>query len=512
MDNDSERFDYVIVGAGSAGCVLAERLTEDRHTRVALIEAGGPDRSNAIKVPALFTRAFGTADDWAFTTTEQAELGNRPVFFPRGRTLGGSSSINAMLWTRGHRVDYEAWASRGCVGWTYEDVRPYFERAECGPIRLDEVRTPSPSTADFLTACALSGHEPVGDDLEGFMESRVTHFRGLRWSAADGYLVPARHRPNLTVVTGGLVERLLLKGTHAVGVQVRTATGVRQVRARKEVILSAGSVGSPHVLMLSGIGPSEHLSDLGLPTVVDAPGVGQELTDHMVVPLAFTSDELRSPGVGADQDDIRQYLRHRHGPLGSNLAEALLFLRTRPELPAPDIELVLMQVPFGDHETTADHGLAVGVMLLQPRSRGQVTLRSAHPDDPPLINPRYLSDVDGRDLAVTVDGMRKAHEIMRQPVFAKWLGKPLTTGALSDTEADITRYIRRTGISLFHPVSTCRMGVEQDAVLDLEFRVRGTTGLRVVDASAMPHIVRGHTHAPTVMLAERAADMIRAAH
>ncbi len=502
--------DYVIVGAGSAGCVLAERLSADEHTRVVLLEAGGPDPNSIpeLRVPILFPRTFGSEVDWGFTTVPQAGLNGRTIPYPRGKTLGGSSSINAQLWTLGHRADYDAWAAAGCVGWGYADVLPYFEKAEDERIRLAGIRYPSPVTPDFLTACARVGHAPAGAQQQGYTLARATHHDGLRWSSADGYLGPARDRRNLRVLTGGLVRRVLFDGAHAVGVERETDDGVQQIRADREVILAAGAIGSPHLLMLSGIGPGGHLAEHGIQVLVDAPGVGQDLSDHLLVPLAFTARGFESPGVDAGPEEIQRYLEDRTGPLNSILSEALVFLRTREELDGPDVEVVLLLAPYGEHETSAQHGLALGVILLRPESRGSVTLRTAGPHDAPLIDPGFLSDTDGADLATTVAGVRKAQDILGQPVLSKWLGEPLTPGAMSADTADIVEYIRRTGLSIFHPVSTCRMGPGPQSVVDLQFQVRGTSGLRVVDAAAMPSQVRGHTHAPVTMLAERASELI----
>ncbi|MGH3550596.1 MAG: GMC family oxidoreductase [Pseudonocardiaceae bacterium] len=502
--------DYVIVGAGSAGCVLAERLSADEHTHVVLLEAGSQDPNSIaeLRVPGLFPRTFGSEVDWGFQTVPQGGLNGRTIPYPRGKALGGSSSINGQLWTLGHRADYDAWATAGCVGWGYADVLPYFEKAESERIRLAGIRYPNPVTPDFITACARVGHVPAGPQEDGYTLARATHRDGLRWSSADSYLGPAGDRPNFEVITGGLVRRVLFEDTHAVGVELETDGGVAQIRADREVILAAGAVGSPHLLMLSGIGPSGHLAEHGIQVLVDAPGVGQNLFDHLLVPLAFAGRGFESPGVDAGLEEIQRYLDDRIGPLDSILSEALVFLRTREELDGPDIEVVLMLVPFGEHETSVQHGLALGVILLRPESRGSVTLRTANPHDAPLIDPGFLSDTHGADLATTVAGVRKAQDIVDQPVLSKWLGEPLTPGAMSAETPDIVEYIRRTGLSIFHPVSTCRMGPDPQSVVDLEFQVRGTSGLRVVDAAAMPSQVRGHTHAPVTMLAERASELI----
>jgi choline dehydrogenase len=501
--------DYVIVGAGSAGCVLADRLSADENTRVVVLEAGRPDPEchPEVQVPVLFPRMFGGPLDWGFETVPQAELNGRSIPIPRGKALGGSSAINAQLWTRGHQADYDGWASAGLDGWGYADVQPYFDRAE-RQIRLAGIRTPAPPTPDFLSACAQLGYAPAAEQQEGYALARTTHSDGLRWSSADGYVRPVAHRRNLTVRAGGLVRRVLFDGARACGVELETSQGIEQIWARREVILAAGAVGSPHLLLLSGIGPAWELAEHGIPLVADAPGVGQDLTDHLVVPLAFAGRGFESPGADAGDGDIEEYLKNRTGPLGSIISEAMLFLRTRADLAAPDIEIVHLVLPYGEHETSARHGLALGVIVLRPQSRGSIALQTSSPADAPLLDPGYLTDRGGADLSTAIAGVRKAQEILEQPVFARWRGAPLTAGAMSADDADIADYIRSTGLSIHHLVSTCRMGTDAEAVVDRRCRVRGIPGLRVVDASVMPSIVRAHTHAPVTMLAERASALI----
>ena len=539
--------DYVIVGAGSAGCVLADRLSADGTSQVILIEAGGPDSQAEISVPAAFPRLLGTRVDWAFTTTAQAGLGGRPVRFPRGKVLGGSSSLNAQIWTRGHRLDYDSWGP----GWRFSDVRPYFQRAEDrstgdrptgdrstgdrrtddgsgtgGPVPVRDLRDPSPATVAFLAACAQAGHASVGAGESsadaGYGPVRVTQRGGRRCSAADAYLRPALSRPNLTVLAGRPVRRVVIESGRAVGVELATPghpAGGALVRARREVILSAGAVGSAHLLLLSGVGDPEQLRSVGVPVRVPLPEVGRNLADHLYVPLVLGAREPVSPGVGDQRADAVEYLRTRRGRLSSNLAEALVFLRTDECLPAPDVELVWMVVPHldqrgpsqgGPDQSGSDrpgHGVTLGVVLLQPASRGTVRLASADPAVPPRIDPGYLSDP--ADEPVLVAGVRRAQRLLGQPALAGLLGAPLLAGALDPSTVAIGGYLRAHADTLYHPVGTCRMGADPASVVDPQLRVRGVLGLRVVDASALPVIPRAHTHAPTVMLAERAADLIR---
>ncbi|CAL9368550.1 GMC family oxidoreductase [Streptomyces cellulosae] len=517
---------YVVVGAGSAGCVLAERLSADGDAQVVLIEAGGPDRRAEIGIPAAFPSLFGTSADWGYRTTPQPGLGGRTLNWPRGRTLGGSSSLNAQIWTRGHLADFDGWAEDdGCAGWSAGEVLPYFARAEDrsgagaygsgGPIRIEDLRDPSPATAEFLGACAEAGLPALDDgrplEPEGAGPVRATQRGGRRWSAADGYLRPALRRENLTVVTDARVERILIEDGRAVGVAYTTADGPAEARADGEVLLAAGAIGSPQLLMLSGVGDADELRGHGITVHAHSPRVGRGLADHLYVPLAFEAHGRVTPGVTDRQGEITEFLRGRRGRLTSNLAEAVAFLRSGPGLPAPDLEFVWMLVPFLDQARAArQHGVTLGVVLLRPRSHGTVRLASADPAAHPVIDPRYLSDPDGDDLRVLTEGIHRAQQVLTRPALAARLGAPLTPGALDPDPGTVHALTRTHAETLYHPVGTCGMGGDPEAVLDPHLRVRGVAGLRVVDASALPSLPRGHTHAPTVMLAERAADLILA--
>ncbi|WP_079078654.1 GMC family oxidoreductase [Streptomyces sp. DSM 15324] len=548
---------HIVVGAGSAGCVLADRLSAGDDGEVLLIEAGGPDRRAEISIPAAFPALFGSSADWGYRTVAQPGLDGRALNWPRGRTLGGSSSLNAQIWTRGHRADFDGWAEdEGCTGWSTAEVTPYFTRAEDrsgidrsgidrpgidgsaadgsgadgsgaggsgaggygsgGPIRIEDLRDPSPATAEFLAACAEAGLPPLDDgrplEPEGAGPVRATQRGGRRWSAADGYLRPAARRANLTVLTDVRVERILIENGRAVGVACTTPDGPYVVRAEGEIVLAAGAIGSPQLLMLSGVGDADELRRHGIAVHAHAPRVGHRLADHLYVPLAFEANGRVTPGVTDPQEEIGAFLRGRRGRLTSNLAEAVAFLRSDPELAAPDLEFVWMLVPFLDQgKAPRTHGVTLGVVLLRPRSHGTVRLASADPAAHPVIDPRYLSDPDGDDLRVLAEGVRRAQHVLTRPALAARLGRPLTPGALDPDPATVHTVTRTYAETLYHPVGTCGMGAGPESVLDPALRVRGVSGLRVVDASALPSLPRGHTHAPTVMLAERAAELILAA-
>jgi choline dehydrogenase len=519
-------FDYVIVGAGPAGCVLANRLSARPEYRVALLEAGGPDTAREIRVPAAFSRLFMTAYDWNYRTAPQPELGGRELYWPRGKTLGGSTSINAQMWVRGHRADYDGWAD-DCDGWGYDQVVPYFHRVERrhggtaagvhgteGPLWISELRTVNPATTAFLAACAEIGLPRLGElnepDNSGFSPTPVTQRRGRRWSAADAYLRPVARRPNLTVLTHAHATRIELDGDRATGVTYRDPTGTRTIAARREVIVSGGTVNSPQLLMLSGIGDAERLGAVGIEPRHDLPGVGANLQDHLAAGVTVHCPEPVTMFAAESAGQLARFLLLRNGMLSSNVAEAVAFVHSGPGLPAPDLELIFAPSAYLDHGQTPPpgHGISIGIILLQPESGGRITLAGADPELPPVIDPGYLSAE--ADLRRLIAGVRVAERLLDTDAMRRYAGAPMPPYPGKVDDAALARQLRDRAETLYHPVGTCRMGSGPDAVVDATLKVRGLHGLRVVDASVMPRINRGHTMAPTYMIAERAADLILA--
>jgi len=517
----SDHYDYVIVGAGSAGCVLANRLSADPDVRVALLEAGGRDRKLEIKIPAAFPKLFHTAYDWDLFTAEQKELAGRELYWPRGKTLGGSSSINAQMWVRGAQADYDTWGS----GWTYNEVLPYFHRAERrdgsnaehtygteGPLWIEELRSPNPLRSAFFEACAEAGMHRLSElnvpHIDGYAPTPVNQHRGLRWSAADGYLKPVRKRPNLTVLTGVTAHRVRFDGRRATGVVYRNGGGgaIGQVHATREVIVSAGAVHSPHLLQLSGIGDPAALREAGVDPVVELPAVGRNLQDHLSTAVIMHSPDPVTLVDAERPAELIKFLTRRRGMLTSNVGEGVAFARSDTSIPVPDLEFIFAPVPFIDHGQVdpPGHGITVGVILLQPESRGSVTVRSADPSKPPHIDPGYLTEPS--DLARLVAGVRQCQALFATSALRPHATRPMEPGP---DETDLEEFVRSQAETLYHPVGTCRMGEDDASVVDPELRVRGVDGLRVVDASVMPKIIRGHTHAPTIMIAEKGADLIR---
>jgi choline dehydrogenase len=511
--------DVVIVGGGTAGCVLAARLTEDPTVSVLLLEAGPLSRKLEIKIPAAFSRLYRTDVDWGDSTTPQMHLDDREVVFPRGRMLGGSAAMNAMMILRGHRADYDAWAAAGCSGWSWGDVEPAFARSAEGAFPVAELPERHVLAEAFVHAAQAVGI-PFTDDLNGESNEGVgfvpvSQRRGRRFSVLDGYLRPARRRPNLTIVTDALVTRVLIEGGRAAGVAYRLDgdEAEEQARCDREVVLCAGAIGSPHLLQLSGIGPGSALSDAGIPVVRDAPGVGANLLDHLANGLL-----VRTKGVEtlASADSLRNLARwalRGRGPLTSNLGEAVAFVRSQTDLSEPDVELLLAPVLFEEEglKQPTEHGLTLAVVLLRPRSTGTVLVRSADPAVPPAIDPCYLSDSDGEDEATLLRGLRLARRVLAQEPLASFTDGEILPGDDARTDDDLRAHLRALSQTLYHPAGTCRMGSDAQSVVDPELHVRGVAGLRVADASVMPTLPRGHTNWPTVMIAERAATFVGAA-
>ncbi len=507
--------DYIVVGTGSAGSVVANRLSADLSVEVVVLEAGPRDKDKFIHIPAGFSKLLRSAVDWNYRTEPQKELDGREIFWPRGKMLGGSSSMNAMMWVRGFAADYDEWGEVAGEEWDYAHVEPYFRRIESGPLSIARQRSPRSATTAWLAAvqeCGYRVEEPNSALPEGFCETRVTQRRGARWSTADAYLRPALKRRNLTLYTEATATRVTFDGNRAVGVEFEQLGARRVVTARREVVLCGGAINSPQLLMLSGIGDRDHLAEHGIDTVVHAPDVGSNLLDHLVVPLGF--DVPNDTLFAAEKPlQLLNYLIRRRGMLTSNVGEAYGFVKSQPDLELPDLELIFAPAPYfeeGIGDPYDHHAVVMGPILLKPRSSGTITLRSADPKDKPIIDPRYLTDEAGADRAALMSGLRMCAEIAQSPALADVIGKiarPLNATTLDDETLE--RALKSLSHTLYHPVATCRMGSDDASVVDPQLRVRGVEGLRVADASVMPSIIRGHTHAPSVLIGERAADLLR---
>jgi choline dehydrogenase len=529
--------DYVVVGAGSAGCALAAGLVERTDAHVLLLEAGPEARDPRIAIPASTGDLWFGRNDWAFVTEAQPGLGGRRDTWPRGRVVGGSSAINAMMWVRGLDVDFDGWESAGATGWGSRRMNELFQTIEDderglaptrgvgGAMRIERQRDPRPLTLSFLDACAELGI-PIVDDYharpDGAALTMVTQRRGRRVTAADAFLAPhrpSRRRPalgpgRLTVRTSTTVDRVLLEDGRAVGVEVRVGPEVRTVRVRKEVILSAGAVMTPVILMRSGIGAASELERHGISVVADREAVGADLQDHVASGMVVGTDGGSLFGADRDPRVLARWLARRTGPATSNLGEAVAFVRSDESEPAPDIELLAIPAALLDHGRTRfpEHGMTVAAIVLTPESRGRIGLRSADPAAPPLVEPGTFSDRDGRDLERMVGGLRTVQALLTETrAFGERITRRLSPrGPLVDVRA-LRAHARETAQTLYHPVGTCRMGMDEGAVVDTELKVRGVAGLRVADASVMPRIVRGHTNAPSIAIGVRAGQLVSAA-
>ncbi|KWK00133.1 GMC family oxidoreductase [Burkholderia stagnalis] len=526
-------FDYIVVGGGSGGCVVAGRLTERPDVTVCVLEAGNRGDGTLVNVPTGAVAMMPTRiNNWAFETVPQPGLGGRRGYQPRGKALGGSSAINAMVYIRGHRSDYDHWAALGNDGWAFDDVLPYFRLSEHnerfddawhgrdGPLWVSDLRTGNPFHARYLEAARQAGL-PLTDDFNGAQQEgiglyQVTQKHGERWSAARAYLLPhVGRRDNLTVETHAQVLRILFDGTRAIGVEVRQHGEVRTLHARREVVLAAGAFQTPQLLMLSGVGPAAELARVGIRTLADLPGVGRNLQDHPDFIFGYRTRSVDTLGVSAGGGlrmlrELLRFRRERRGMLTSNFAEGGGFLKTRAELDAPDIQLHFVVALVDDHARRlhTGHGMSCHVCLLRPRSRGAVTLQSADPLAAPRIDPAFFGDP--RDLDDMVAGFKLTRRLMQAPALAGWSTRDLFTANVT-TDDEIRDVLRQRTDTVYHPVGTCRMGRDALAVVDPQLRVRGLQGLRIVDASVMPTLIGGNTNAPTIMIAEKAVDLMRGA-
>lgn len=520
--------DYVIVGAGSAGCVLAGRLTEEPGVSVTLLEAGGPDKARNISVPAAFGQLFRTADDWDYSTEPEAGCDDRRMYWPRGKVLGGCSSINAMIYIRGSRLDYDGWRDAGCVGWGFDDVLPFFLRSEGnergtsafhngdGPLTVIDQRSPNITSHAYVAAAQQAGFtrnpDFNGDTHDGFGIYQVTQRAGRRCSTATAFLKPAVDRPKLSIVTGAHATRILIERGRAVGVEAVVDGRPQTFRADREVVLTGGAIGTPQLLLLSGIGPADDLASHGIDVVVDSPNVGRNLQDHVVGGASWhTPRPVTLVGADKSPKHIANYLLRHRGPFSSPVAEAGGFVRTDPSLPAPDIQMLFAPAMFLDHgfSEPPGHGIVLAPYLLTPESRGTVTLASADPLAKPAIRANYYAEP--ADMKRMLIALRVCFDIASQPALAPYVNGRFLPAAGEDSDAALTAFLRAKSETIYHPTSTAAMGAAAEAVCDPQLRVRGVAGLRVADASVMPTITRGNTNAPVIMVAEKAVDLLRAA-
>jgi choline dehydrogenase len=527
---DNIEADFIVIGAGSAGCTVAARLSEDPTTRVLLLEAGGEDTNRWIHIPLGFGKTFADPSvNWCYETEPDAGAAGRKVFWPRGKVLGGSSSINGMVYIRGQHEDFDHWRQLGNAGWSFDDVLPYFKRAESnvrgsdnfrgsgGPLCVSDVEK-HPIAEAFIDSATALGF-PRNDDFNGAAQDGVGYHQtttrdGKRCSTAVGYLNPARRRGNLQIETNAHSEKIIVEGKRAVAVQFRQGGQLKTAHARREVILCGGAINSPQLLMLSGIGPAAHLGQHGIAVIHDLPGVGQNLQDHYSAPIKLKAklpitvndvmlSNFRKLKVGL------QYYTMRTGPLAMISSPAALFAKTRPELATPDVKCSIS--PFSaDRPQDGLHKFSGFTMIayqLRPESRGQIKLKSANPADPPAMIPNYLTDpVDQQTI---VDGLKLCRRILAHPSLQQYIAEEFQPGPSTATDIQLLDYARQRGGTVYHPTSTCTMGTGPMAVVDPELKVHGIEGLRVADASVMPTVISGNTNAATIMIGEKLSDMVR---
>lgn len=524
-------FDYIIVGGGSAGCLLADRLSANPETKVCLLEAGPPDRSPLIHMPigiALLSKSKTL--NWGYETAPQPHLGNRKLFWPRGKALGGSSSINAMVYIRGHRQDYDAWGEAADPIWSYDNVLPLFRAMEAnerfganpyhgkdGELHVCDLRTSNPLSKAFVDAgqqIQLAQNADFnGETQDGVGFYQVTQRGGRRWSSARAFLSEAKSRPNLRIITNARATRILFEGTKAVGVTYASGVRFADIRTRGEVILSGGAINSPQLLMLSGVGDAQELRNFGIPVVADRPEVGKNLQDHLDITIMHNANDRTPIGIAPSflpraMAGVFSYLFRGRGFLTSNVAESGGFARSSPAQERPNLQFHFLPTLLKDHgrQVAFGYGYTLHVCDLLPKSRGRIGLKSSDPLSAPLIDPAYLSDP--RDLETMIEAVRIGRKILAAPALAAYSRREIVPGPSVQSEADIVADIRERAETIYHPVGTCRMGRDPQSVVDPALRVRGVERLRIVDASIMPRLVAGNTNAPTMMIAERAAGII----